>query len=242
MHTAARFDAGEYAVTLPGPTALAVHVLDALGASEAQAEALSLADPAVVGARVTRGGVRSFILASSAKDGAPGTTLAYSAAGDKAARHVVFDAPEDKAGASNVTTRVVGAECAIVITAGTGASAFAGRPLVFNLSAAKDGCTAAVDASPPPSPPPYADSGVPPQTVDGSAPSASGGAPSGVDGGAPASAIGAAPAAGTDNTGGGCSVPSRPGTGGTGGAAGLAMLLAALSVVLARATRARSRP
>jgi hypothetical protein len=143
--TAARFDVGEYAVEIPGPQALAVHVLDALGSADAPADAVASTDPAVVGARVTRGGARSFVLASSAKDGAPGATLAYAAAGDMSARHVVFDAPEDPTGASTVTAHVNGDGCAIEITAGGGAGAFAGRTLVFQLATAKDGCSVTED-------------------------------------------------------------------------------------------------
>jgi hypothetical protein len=148
--TAARFDVGEYAVTLPGPQALAVHVFDALGSGEATAEAIASADPAVVGARVTRGSARSFVLAASAKDGIAGATLAYSAAGDMLARHVVFDAPEDTTGASKVTATAANGACAITVGAGTGAGSFAGHPLVFQVAAAKDGCTITEDKPAPP--------------------------------------------------------------------------------------------
>ncbi len=229
--TAARFDSGEYAVTLPGPTMLAVHVLDALGTAEAAAEAIAITDSALVGARVTRGGVRSFVVASSAKDGKPGATLAYSAAGDRAARHVVFDAPEDANGASDVTTRVVGETCAVSITAGTGPSAFVGRPLVFSVASAKDGCATAVDASPPPT----TDGGGPsPQGADASAPDPNplGGPAGGSDGGVGSGANGAG-ANGTNNGGGGCNVPPRT----DGGLA--ALFLATLSLLVVRVTRAR---
>ncbi len=148
--TAARFDVGEYAAAVPGPSALAVHVLDGLGAGEAAADAAPVGDPAVVGARVTRGGARSFVVASSAKDGDAGGTLAYAAAGDLAARHVVFDAPEDANGASSVTAKAAGDTCAIRITPGSGTGAFAGRPLVFGVGAAKDGCAVTEDKPAPP--------------------------------------------------------------------------------------------
>ena len=235
--TAARFDAGEYAVTLPGPTALAVHVLDALGASEAAADAVAVSDPALVGVRLTRSAIRSFVVASSAKDGQPGATLAYSLEGDSAARHVVFDAPEDAAGMSQVTAKPDGAKCAVVITAGNGAGAIAGRPLVFNVSAAKDGCKTTADTSPPP---PTANGGAPPPQGDGGAPDggvAGGGAtapngtgtPSG-NGVDPAAADGSGAAAGGT---GGCN--QRGGS--DGGMA--AALFTALSLLLVRATRRR---
>jgi hypothetical protein len=148
--TAARFDVGEYAVQVPGPTAVAVHVLDALAAADAPSEAVAIDDPAVTGARVTRGTSRSYVLGSSAKDGAAGATLAYSVPGDMLARHVVFDAPEDATGTSSVSAHAVGDACAVTITAGGGAGSFAGRPLVFQLAAAKDGCAATEDKPAPP--------------------------------------------------------------------------------------------
>jgi hypothetical protein len=227
--TAARFDAGEYAVTLPGPTALAVHVLDALGATEAPAEAAPLDDPAVVGTRVTRGGTRTFVVASSATDGSPGATLAYTATGDSAARHVVFDAPESATGTSDVVATPSAGACKVSITAGTSASAFAGRPLVFQVTAASDGCKTTVDASPPP-----------PTTGDGGAPSAGGGGDAG-----PAAPQGA-PALGGDGAANGGDATAAPGAGGCsehgrpvdGAAATLLAMMAALAV---RVRRARAR-
>jgi hypothetical protein len=135
---AARFNAGEYAVALPGPSALAVHVLDGIGAGEVPAEAVEIGDPAVVGAEVTRGGARTFVVASSAKDGAAGPALAYKAAGDRPARHVVFDAPEDDAGKSIVAATGDSGACKVTIKAGGGDGALDGRPLVFQLGAAPD--------------------------------------------------------------------------------------------------------
>ena len=234
--TAARFDAGEYAVTLPGPTALAVHVLDGLGASEAPAEAVALDDPAVSGARVTRGASRTFVVASSAKDGAAGATLAYAATGDRAARHVVFDAPESATGTSNVVATVDAGACKISITAGTGADAYAGRPLVFHVSPASDGCKTAVD-----------DSALPPPAPGGGGGGGGGGGPApgngGADGGVPApqgvpsvGGGGATPGSGdfgSASNGGGCNEHGRPADGAP------AVFLAGMAALLFRARRAR---
>jgi MYXO-CTERM domain-containing protein len=150
---AARFDAGEYSVALPGPSALAVHVLDGIGADETPAEALEIGDPAVVGASVTRGSARTFVVASSAKDGVAGASLAYKASGDRPARHVVFDAPEDASGKSHIVAKGDGGNCAITITAGGGDGAFDGRPLVFQLGAAP-GCAITEDKGALPDAPP----------------------------------------------------------------------------------------
>ena len=144
-----RFAATEYTVTLPGPKAFAVHVLDALGASESPAEALSMNDAAidgasqnsgVLGASIKRGTSRSFVVASSAEaQSANSSTMTYGVPGDTAARHVVFDAPEDANGASTVTATATNGRCVFAITAG-GAAPIAGRPLVFTVSSAADGC------------------------------------------------------------------------------------------------------
>ncbi len=218
--TAARFDVGEYTVEVPGPQALAVHVLDALGSGDAPADAVASADPAVVGARVTRGGVRTFVLASSAKDGAAGATLAYSAAGDLSARHVVFDAPEDASGASNVTAHSAGDACAVSITAGTGAGALAGRPLVFQVGAAKDGCKVTEEKPAPPPGAPGGGGGGDGGTGDGGGPN--GGSPNG-DGG------------GGGSGGCGCHVPGASADLGT----AFAALTMGIAVALARLRRRR---
>jgi hypothetical protein len=214
--TGARFDVGEYALEVPGPQALAVHVLDALASADAPADAVASADPAVVGARVTRGGARSFVLASSAKDGAAPATFAYAATGDLAARHVVFDAPEDASGASSVTAKASGGDCAVSITAATGPGAFAGRPLVFQVAASKDGCTVTEDKPAPPPGTPGGDGGT-------------GGRPGG-----PSQNADSAPPGGV--TGGcSCDVPG----GATSPAAALAALGAALGIAVARLRRRR---
>ncbi len=219
--TAARFDVGEYALEIPGPQALAVHVLDGLATADAPSDAVAIGDPAVVGARVTRGGSRTFVLGSSATDGAAGPTLAYSATGDQPARHVVFDAPEDATGTSNVTAHADGEKCAVAITAGTGAGAFAGRPLVFQLSAAKDGCTATEEKAAPP-----------PTTTPGGG----GGSDGGVgEGGLPNSD---SPAGGGGSSG-GCGCHVLPTSTGAGAALSTGALV--LGAALARARRRRRR-
>ncbi len=145
---AARFAVDKYSVNVPGPWAVAIHVLDGLAASEADAVVGSLnddtTDPApkqnagVIGASVNRGSKQSYVVVSSATDGASPTTMTYGVPGTSAARHVVFDAPEDANGASKVSAAVSGGRCVITITAGPG---FAGRPLMFSVASAADGCT-----------------------------------------------------------------------------------------------------
>lgn len=144
---AARFPVDKYTVKVPGPLAVAVHVIDALAKGEPPATVASLdddsVDPApkqnggVLGAAVSRGEKQTYVVASSAADGASPETMTYGVPGGSASRHVVFDAPEDASGKSLVTVEAKGDRCVISITAGDG---FAGRPLMFTVSAAADGC------------------------------------------------------------------------------------------------------
>lgn len=148
---------------VPGPNALAIHVLDALASSESPAIVSSMNDDAVdpapktnagvIGASVFRGTKQSYVVASSGADGAVSDPMKYSIPGESASRHVVYDAPEDAAGESLVTGSVENGRCAISITKGAG---FPGRPLLFKVAAAKDGCT--------PTPDTAVDPGMPPPT------------------------------------------------------------------------------
>jgi MYXO-CTERM domain-containing protein len=147
--TNARFDVDDYSLKVPGPFAVAIHVIDGLGAGEV-ATVGSLGDddydPApklnggVMGAAVYRGGKQSYVVASSAVDGASPATMTYGVPRG-ASRHIAFDAPEDASGQSAVTAaKGAGGRCVVTIAAGAG---FAGRPLIFRVD---DTCTAAQDA------------------------------------------------------------------------------------------------
>jgi len=144
----ARFAVDEYAVKVPGPRPLAVHVLDALGASDAPAtvtsmDAVSPANTTVVGAGIARAGKQTYVVASSGADGVAGATLTYTVP-KAAARHVVFDAPEDGAGKSLVTAAPTADGCVVTIVAGAG---FVGHPLMFSVDA---GCAVSEDPDAPP--------------------------------------------------------------------------------------------
>ncbi len=206
----ARFAVDKYGVKVPGPYAVAMHVIDGLAATEAPATVGSLNaptyDPAgvnggVVGAAVFRASKQTFVVASSAQDGLAGAAMTYSTPGGSAARHVVFDAPENASGQSLVTTSVAGGQCAVTLTAGAG---FAGRPLMFQVSSAASGC-------------------VPTESTDVATGTAPLGGPGGAGGAGGASGNGGA--AGQSSAGG---VPDAgaggaPGSAGAGGAGGKAV-------------------
>jgi hypothetical protein len=154
--TNTRFPVDKYTLKVPGPYAVAIHAIDGLDAGEDAALTGSINDDnfdpppkqndGVIGAAVYRDSKQSFVVASSAQDGASPPTMTYGVPGGAASRHVVFDAPEDGAGKSVVTAAAAGDRCTISITAGDG---FPGRPLVFVVSTAAEGCTVTDDGDVP---------------------------------------------------------------------------------------------
>jgi hypothetical protein len=191
---ASRFAVDKYTVKVPGPYAVAIHVIDGLATSDTPAVVGSINDdtydPApkqngdVIGAAVFRGSKQTYVVASSANDGASPTTMTYGVRGDSASRHVVFDAPEDATGKSTVTAVANAGRCVISITAGAG---FAGHPLMFGVSSAADGCKATEDTNVPGgTPPPGGGSDAGPDggtTPDGGTGSDAGGPPGNGDNG-----------------------------------------------------------
>ncbi len=180
----ARFPVDDYNVKVPGPYAVAVHVIDGLGSAEAAATVGSINDdsydPApkqnagVMGAAVYRASKQSYVIASSAQKGAAGSTMTYGVPGASASRHIVFDAPEDGNGMSTVSAVAQSGRCVLTITAGAG---LAGHPLMFTVSGAADGCKVAEDLAVP-------DASVPPGGgVMGTGSGAVGGAATGDTGG-----------------------------------------------------------
>jgi hypothetical protein len=167
---AARFDVDKYSVTVPGPWAVAIHVIDGLAAGEEPATVGSLNDDSfdpqpkqnggVIGAAVYRGSKQSYVVASGATDGASAATMTYGVPGGSPSRHIVFDAPEAADGTSAVTASAQSGRCVVVISAGAGGG-LAGHPLAFQVAAAADGCTVKADTDVSPGiPPPVPDGGV----------------------------------------------------------------------------------
>ncbi len=240
----ARFAVDEYSVAVPGPWAVAVHVLDGLGAGEAQAVVGSMnddvTDPApkqnggVLGAAVSRSGKQSYVVASSAMKGASGATMTYGVPGGSGSRHVVFDAPEDAGGKSTVSVAAQGGRCVITITAGAG---FAGHPLFFDVADAASGCTVTEGADMPPAAVPGG-GGTSTSTSSGSGAGASGvtGAGSGSGGGAGGSTGSASSGTGGSASAshGGCKCEAA-GAGGERGVGG--GLVVALAVCVGRRRR-----
>jgi hypothetical protein len=144
-----RVPVDDYSVKIPGDWAVAVHVIDALAAGEAQAQVGSINDdtfdPApkqnqgVIGAAVFRAQKQSYVIASSAVNGVSPSDLTYGVPGDSPGRHIVYDAPEAADGTSAVTAKASGGRCLIDVQAGSG-KGFLGQPVMFVVSAASGGC------------------------------------------------------------------------------------------------------
>jgi hypothetical protein len=227
----ARFNAGEYDISIPGPDARAVHVISGTAKGDAAPQVLSINDatvdpgknPTVLGAVVTRGTLRTVVVGSSAKDGAAGASLAYLVPAG-GSRNVVFDAPESADGSSTVVAAKEGDLCRITITPANGAG-FAGRPLMFTVGTQSDPCAISEDKNAPPGAAPLGPPGG--GAIPGAAPP---GGPGGPNGG---------PGAGGgkgDDSGCGCSAVGRPVQ-----SVGLAIAMAALVGLGLRRRQSRSR-
>src|SRR5262249_15599709 len=111
----ARFAVDKYAVTVPGPWAVGIHVIDALATGEAVAAVGSLNDDncdqapnqngAVLGAAIYRTMKQSYVVAASTVDGVAANPMTYGVPGGSPARHIVYDAPEAADGTSAVTAQ-----------------------------------------------------------------------------------------------------------------------------------------
>jgi hypothetical protein len=151
--------AGKYLLHPMGPWTSTVHVIDGLASGDSPATVGSLNDdtndPApkynggVIGTSVLRSGQRSYVVASSAVEGATGSTMSYRTPGGSPGRHVVFDAPEAGDGTSSVAASAASGSCVLTITAGS-SGGMKGRPLVFDVASADSGCsvTSHVDVPP----------------------------------------------------------------------------------------------
>lgn len=214
----ARFAVDEYKLTIPGPWAVAVHVIDGLGASDSPATVASMTDSSVdpngqnsgvIGASVLRSSTQSYVVASSAQKGTSPATMTYTVPGASAGRHIVYDAPEASDGTSAVTAGAMNGRCVVSITAGTGGG-FTGHPLMFQVADASGGCTPSDSTSVAPGMPPPGggiDGGS--ETGGSSGGASSGGASSGgSSGGNGASAQGSV----TGKAGCSCGIVAEPGS------------------------------
>lgn len=159
----------EYRIAVAGPSAVAIHVLDALPADvEAPAGEL-LSGPGYRGVLLERGTTRVAVI-SGDESSAP---MTYRVRATGGAVHVVLDAPHGPDGTSDVTAERDANDCKVKIVPHTaGASGIPSSPLVLRVrddcSVSDDGTQAALQ------PDPVATSGVIPGQAPTSAGSSSG--------------------------------------------------------------------
>jgi hypothetical protein len=194
----------EYRIDVAGPSALAIHVVDAQAGSAASTPAVPLAGSGYRGVLVAQGKTGVAVITNDAADGALGDSLVYNVPAGNGAVHVVVDAPVNADAKSDLTAVRAGDDCRVEVTPHQGSGAgFNGRPLIARISAAcavsDDGSQAALD-------PGTSGTGAGGAT-DGGAPNAGGGA-----GGQVSNDSGAGNVAGSANAAAGASaVTSREG-------------------------------
>ena len=151
----ARFKVSEYSVDLTGPSALAIHVIDGLRASESPAVTTSMNEAptdvtpaqnaAIVGAAIERSASKTYVLGASAKDGKGPIDYWVPGGGST---HVVVDAVGSGATPPTVSATSSGGRCHVTIdAAGTGSPLPGGLPYVFMLDSS---CKITVDGTTPP--------------------------------------------------------------------------------------------
>lgn len=163
----------EYRIDVAGPEAVAIHVVDAHGASGAAATATLLSGSGYRGALVAKGASSTAVIATDKADASPPSSLVYRVPAGSGAMHVVVDAPVGDAGRSDVSGVLDGDACKITVSPRAGTTGgFDGHGLVIRVTSA---CAVSEDGV-------AAPAGVPP--------SEDAGAPSGSSGGDPSSTSG----------------------------------------------------
>ncbi|HEX7672366.1 MAG TPA: hypothetical protein VF395_22385 [Polyangiaceae bacterium] len=132
-----RLPAGrEYRLDVTGPSAGAIHVIDAQATGGDRASSVLLSGSGYRGVLLDRGGKRIAVVANDGPDAAPGSSLAYRVPAGGEATHVVVDAPTDDNGRSDVTSAHDGSDCAVTVAPHTGSTAgFDGHGLILHVTA-----------------------------------------------------------------------------------------------------------
>jgi hypothetical protein len=174
----------EYRLDVAGPSAQAIHVVDAApSATDAPAQLLSGAG--YRGVLIERAAQRVAVIASDVAIPTGGAALGYRVPAAGGAVHVVVDAPSDAAGSSDVTAVRDGADCVLEVKAHVaGGAGIAGKPLVLRV---KEDCTFSDDGTQAPLEPGTATGGM--AMGDAGAPGGAGGPNGG--GGTSSSPLGA---------------------------------------------------
>ncbi len=135
----------EYRADLAGPSAIALHVVDAQSAAAAAPANVLLAGSGYRGVLVERGENRVAVVTNDTPEGTPSGPLVYRVPAGSGALHVVLDAPVGASGQSDVTGASDGADCVVTVTARADSSGgFEGRPLVLRTTS---GCNVVAEGT-----------------------------------------------------------------------------------------------
>jgi hypothetical protein len=140
----------EYRIDVAGPSAFAIHVVDAQAKGTAPATSTLLSGTGYRGTLVTEGTLSVAVITNDAADGALGGSLSYRVPAAVGTVHVVVDAPVDGAGKSDVTSTSDGTDCQVTVKPHSGSGpGFDGLPLVLrtssNCALGEDGAQAPLD-------------------------------------------------------------------------------------------------
>jgi hypothetical protein len=201
----------EYRIDVSGPAGLALHVVDVTTSGQPASSRSMLAGNGYRGVLVEREANVVAVVTNDAPDAALGGSLVYRVPARAGALHVVFDAPVNAQGKSDVLARLDGSDCEVTVTPSASAVGYDGRPLFVRTTAA---CT------------PTEDAGQPSEPGSGGSGGSSGGGTSGTGGGYAGGPGGEAGAGSLPGTGAGASSGTSGATGsdGSGGASGTAGL------------------
>jgi hypothetical protein len=140
----------EYRIDIDGPSAAAIHVVDARAAGAPAPSNVLLSGSGYRGVLLGQPASPVAVILNDTADGTPGSSLAYRVPAGNGATHVVVDAPVDANGRSDVTGKLDGTDCAITVAPHAGAAAgFDGRGLVVRVTSScvgtEDGPAAQID-------------------------------------------------------------------------------------------------
>jgi hypothetical protein len=124
----------EYRVDVAGPSAFAIHVVNAQAGAAAPAGTL-LSGSGYRGVLVAHAGSSVAVLTNDTTAGTAGDALVYRVPVQAGAIHVVLDAPADADGLSDVTAVLAGKDCEVTVKQHVGAQpGVSARPLVLNVA------------------------------------------------------------------------------------------------------------
>jgi hypothetical protein len=125
----------EYRVDVAGPSAFALHVIDAQSGVGSVNSGVLISGAGYRGVFLEQSPQSVAVITNDTPDGVPGSSLTYRVPAGQGVVQVVVDAPVAPDGKSDVTATREGDDCEVEVTPYSGAtSGFDGSPLILSLS------------------------------------------------------------------------------------------------------------